>query len=98
MDSARYTPGATPVTVSSATPIRGRIIEVQGNIATISVGSSDGVQEGMTFVIYRGSDFVADIHITDVEPNLAAGRIQHARAKPKPDDMVADEPALGFAN
>lgn len=90
--------GVAPVSaMPSATPIRGQIVEVQGKLATISVGSSDGVREGMVFVIYRGSEYVGDIEITDVEPNLSAGRILRSRAAPRPKDMVADEPALGLA-
>ena len=93
--SAATTASAQPVTAPSATPIRGHIVEVQGKLATISVGSYDGVAEGMVFVIYRDSEYIGDIKITDVEPNLAAGRLIRSRAAPRPDDMVADEPALG---
>ncbi len=85
---------ATPTTVA---PIRGRIVEIDGNLATISVGSSDGVREGMVFVIYRGSEYIGDVEITDVEPNLAAGRVVGMRAQPQSGDRVADEPALGLA-
>ena len=89
--------GVEPVSPATTTPIRGRIVEVQGDLATISVGSADGVQPGTVFVIYRGSDYIGDLKITDVEPDLAAGRVIHARATPRADDMVADEPALGMA-
>jgi len=88
---------AQPVSTPAATPIRGHIVEVQGKLATVSIGSSDGVSKGMVFVIYRDSDYIGDIEITDVEPNLAAGRLIRTRATPRADDMVADEPALGLA-
>jgi TolA-binding protein len=94
---AARSPGVEAATPAATTPIRGRIVEVQGDVATISVGSADGVQKGTVFVIYRGSDYIGDLKITDVEPDLAAGKIVHARATPRPDDMVADEPALGMA-
>ncbi|HNO78065.1 MAG TPA: hypothetical protein PKN33_08385 [Phycisphaerae bacterium] len=91
--------GVKPVSKgSSVTPIRGRILEVQGNLATISVGSADGVREGMVFVIYRGRDYIADLEVSDVEPGLAAGRIMRAKTMPRTSDMVMDEPALGYAN
>ena len=51
----------------------------------------------MVFVIYRGSEYVGDLEVTDVQPNLSAGRIVRARSTPRSNDMVADEPALGFA-
>ncbi|GJM25584.1 MAG: hypothetical protein DHS20C16_19990 [Phycisphaerae bacterium] len=91
--------GVRPATKSSSvTPIRGRILEVQGSLATISVGSADGVREGMVFVIYRGRDYIADLEVSDVEPGLAAGRIMRAKTMPRSSDMVMDEPALGYAN
>ncbi len=91
--------GVRPATKSaSVTPIRGRILEVQGSLATISVGSADGVREGMVFVIYRGRDYIADLEVSDVEPGLAAGRIMRAKTMPRTSDMVMDEPALGYAN
>lgn len=89
--------GVTPVTPTAVAPIRGKIVQVEGNLATISVGSADGVQKGMVFVIYRGSEYIGDIQVTDVEPNLAAGRLKGTRSAPQPNDMVADEPALGLA-
>lgn len=91
--------GVRPATkASSATPIRGRILEVQGSLATISVGSADGVREGMVFVIYRGRDYIADLEISDTEPGISAGRVMRAKTMPRTSDLVMDEPALGYAN
>lgn len=99
--TGRYVPdefgGVSAAAPPASTPIRGHIVEVQGNIATISVGSADGVREGSVFVIYRGPDYVGDLKVTDVEPNLSAGRIIRSRSTPRPNDQVADEPALGMA-
>jgi uncharacterized coiled-coil protein SlyX len=91
--------GVRPATKSSSvTPIRGRILEVRGNLATISVGSADGVREGMVFVIYRDRDYIADLEVSDVEPGMSAGRIMRAKTMPRSSDLVMDEPALGYAN
>ncbi|MFH0981509.1 MAG: hypothetical protein V2A79_08220 [Planctomycetota bacterium] len=87
----------TPVEPVAGTPIRGHVLEVDGKLATISVGSADGVQENMTFVIYRGSEYVGDLKITDVEPHRAAGTIVRARGTPQVNDLVADEGRLGKA-
>ena len=84
----------TPVASTTGAPVRGRVVEVQGKILTLSVGSSDGVQEGMVFVIHRGTQYVGDVEITDVEPNLAAGRIIRSQVTPLPNDQVADEASL----
>ena len=86
-----------PLTETTGSPIRGRITEVNGPRASISVGSADGVEVGMVFVIFRGSDYVGDVEITDVEPNLAAGRITHTVAAPRTGDLVADEALFGVA-
>jgi hypothetical protein len=89
---------SSPATApTSVAPIRGAIVEVDGKLATISVGSSDGVRDGMVFVIYRGKEYIGDLEVTDVEPNLAAGNLVRMRATPRPSDQVADEPALGLA-
>jgi hypothetical protein len=90
-------PAVRSATGAVAAPIRGRIVEVDGNLASISVGSADGVREGMVFVVYRGAEYVGDIEITDVEPNLAAGRVIRSRSTPRPNDQVTDEPTLGLA-
>ena len=70
---------------------------MQGDLATISVGSADGVKETAVFVIYRGREYVGELRVTDVEPNLAAGKIVSSRMTPRPDDLVADELAFGLA-
>jgi len=88
--------GVRPQAPPSTTPIRGRITQVDGNLAEVSVGSADGVREGLVFVIYRDSDYIGDLKITDVEPNISAGRIIQSRTAPRPNDMVADEPAFGM--
>lgn len=86
-----------PQAPPAVTPIRGRILQVDGNIATVSVGSADGVQEGLVFVIYRGEQYVGDLKITDVQPNIAAGRVVRPNTTPRPNDMVSDEPSFGLA-
>ena len=89
--------GVTPLEPVAGTPIRGRILEVDGKLATISVGSADGVQANMTFVIYRGANYIGDLRVTDVEPHRAAGTIVHAQGTPRVDDLVADEVRFGMA-
>ncbi|MCP4592178.1 MAG: hypothetical protein GY842_15705 [bacterium] len=86
-----------PVEPVAATPIRGRLLKIDGDLAMVSVGSADGVQENMTFVIYRGQEYVGDLRITDVEPDRSAGKIVRSRSTPRVDDSVADEARFGMA-
>jgi len=87
--------GAEPLASPATTTIRGEIVDLEGNLATISVGSADGVEPGLVFVIFRGEEYVGDMKVTDVEPNLAAGRIIRSRSAVQVSDSVADE--QGFA-
>ncbi len=83
------------VTPVSGTAIRGKIVDVAGDIVTISVGAADGVQKEMVFVIHRQGEYVGDLKVSLVDPNKAAGRILGSRLVPAPGDMVTDELGLG---
>ncbi len=87
-----------PLTQTTGTPIRGRVLDVEGRRASISVGSSDGVEAGMVFVIYRGGDFIGDLEVTDVEPDKSAGRITLTRGAPRTGDLVMDESRMGVVD
>jgi len=87
----------TPLSETVGSPIRGKILAIEGERTSISVGSADGVEPGMVFVIFRGSDYVGDLEVTDVEPDSAAGRITRTRGTPRAGDMVADEARFGAA-
>lgn len=87
-------PMAPPAT---ATPIRGQVKEVSGNLATVSVGSADGVVEGMMFVVYRGQEYIGDLRIEMVDANESAGRVVRSRGKPRVGDRVADETRMGLS-
>lgn len=80
----------TPVQGSA---IRGKILEVQGNLVTVSVGSSAGVTEGMVFVIHRGGEYVGDLKISMVDPDKAAGRLVRP-CSPLLGDKVSDTLAM----
>ncbi|MBI4719534.1 MAG: hypothetical protein HY763_17190 [Planctomycetes bacterium] len=82
---------ATPV---AATPIRGTVVDVSGEIVTISVGAADGVQKDMVFVVHRGDHYLGDLKINIVDPNQAAGRPSGAVFRPRPGDQVTDAAGL----
>jgi len=77
--------------------IRGRIVQVDGKYAMVSVGSADGVKQDMVFVIYRGAEFVGELKISEVEPEMAAGTLVRTRSVPQIDDTVADSAGFGYA-
>ena len=58
-------------------------------LATISIGSADGVEPGDRFHVVRGEMYICDILITDVEPDLSAGILELIRDNhPKIGDIV----------
>lgn len=85
--------GARPLTPPTAESILGQVLAVEGDLVTISVGSSDRVRKDAVFVIFRGKQYIGDMVITDVEPDLSAGRLMISMAglSPRPGDRVQDE-------
>lgn len=89
-------PSARAVNASEAprAPVRGLVKNVQGNLATIDVGSSSGIREGMVMVVMRGSDYVGDLVITqEVNPTEAVGEVRAGiqNQRIRPGDVVVDE-------
>ena len=81
---------AMPASAPSAyMPITGLVSEVGANLVSVSVGSSDGVKEGMKFHVTRGTTFICDVVITDVDTDVAAGVIELKKAEPQTGDTVS---------
>ena len=86
-----------PDKVRSETParlvsIRGHIAELNGNLASISVGANDGVEVGMTFIIFSNEGiYLADLDITDVAPNSSAGDLTFVSKPISIGDIAEDE-------
>jgi len=59
--------------VNAGKGAEGKVLEVKGNIVVISVGSDDGVANGDTYQIRRGSSYVGELRITRVQKDLAVG-------------------------
>lgn len=78
-------PAPVPMTV-----INGRVTAVDAvhHVAQLNVGSADGVQEGMRFVLYRGADFVGELEVAQVEPNNCAGLLSKVQIQPQPRDKA----------
>ncbi len=81
-----------PESPARAVSIRGHIAELDGNLASISVGTNDGVEVGMTFIIYNNKgDFLADLEITEVAPNSSAGDLKFVTKPISIGDVAEDE-------
>jgi len=87
-------PNVRALTPVAATPIRGRVLDVNGDSVSISVGSADSVAKDMIFVVHRNGEYVADVKIVSVEPNRAAGRITKKTSDPQPGDQITDALSL----
>jgi chromosome segregation ATPase len=83
---------ATAVDTSiEQTNLKCKVVEVDaGNsMATITIGSADGVKEGMSFHVTRGDAFICDILITDVDTEKAVGVLQLVQQTPRAGDNAA---------
>jgi len=87
--------GVSAISPVATTAIRGKIVDVSGDVVTISIGAADGVQKDMIFVIHRDGDYIGDVKVTLVDPNQAAGRLVRQRLTPGPGDLVTDALRLG---
>jgi hypothetical protein len=99
--SSGQTPAFEPVTSAESGPatkaiepaapasLQGKITNLQGNLATISVGSADGVEKGMVFHVTQNDSFICDIKITDVDSEVAAGTLELVQAQPRIGDVVS---------
>ncbi len=74
---------------SSPTGLSGVVHEISNQLVTISLGSADGVKQGMIFHATRGDDFLADIVITDVDTNKSAGVLELVQERPRIGDYVS---------
>jgi hypothetical protein len=81
-------PGAVPASVSLPSPIMGQIVSVDGNYASINVGQSSGVTQGMTFMVHRGPNFLADMVVDRVWPDQAGGKLKSVQQDVRPGDAV----------
>ena len=64
-------------------------VDMENSLVEISIGSADGVKEGMKFYITRGEEFICDILIYDVEPEKAVGLLDLVSERPKVGDDVS---------
>jgi len=78
-------------TVANIAPIRGKIEENSGEYASISVGSDDGVEVGMVFIIYNEEGYLGDLEVSEVEPMMSAGRLKSVNGRIAIGSLVVEE-------
>lgn len=79
--------GVDPATVAAG-PIPAAIEKVSGLVkdarknasrsaewVEVSIGSDDGITEKTRLIVFRGSDYICEIEVTDVSPDTAIGRV-----------------------
>jgi hypothetical protein len=77
----------TPV----STALKGLInqVDLNNSLATITIGSADGVQKKMKFHVTRGNLFICDLRIIDVDTDKAVGIMELVQMPPKVGDKVS---------
>lgn len=64
-------------------------LDVQNKLAEISLGSTDGVKEGMKFIVTRDNQFVCNVVVLDVDAERAVGILDLVKATPVKGDRVS---------
>jgi cell shape-determining protein MreC len=82
---------AEPTTTTTQISLKGLVtnVDLKNSLVEISVGSADGVKEGMKFYVTRGEEFICDILIYDVEAEKAVGLLNMVSKEPKAGDNVS---------
>jgi len=66
-------------------------LNLKDSLASINIGSADGVELGMTFFVSRGDKFICNILVTDVWPERAAGVLEVVQYQPRVGDRVSNK-------
>jgi uncharacterized protein YukE len=80
-----------PTPVTSEVRINGTVTAVNGDLASINVGSAKGVKPGMSLIIYRGAEYVAKLRVDQVDVGQSAGVIIDKRLDVAQGDKVTDK-------
>jgi hypothetical protein len=81
-------PVAPDNTGEAGVTIKGTIIAVKGDIASINIGYAKGVRKGDIADVSRGADYVCRLQIQDVDMNQAAGLIVSKKLDPAANDKI----------
>ena len=82
---------AQPTAEAEGSPILGQITEVRNSLASISIGSAQGVKNGMEFIIYRNGQYLGKLRVNKVLPSQSAGELLQKQGNIQPGDKVTDK-------
>jgi HEAT repeat protein len=76
---------------SVSTALKGMInrVDLRNSMVTITIGSADGVKEGMKFHVTRGNSFVCDLRIVYVDTDESMGMMELVQMQPDVGDSVS---------
>ncbi len=85
--------GAEVIAATAAEDIRGTVTAVDENVASINIGTANGVRKGMKMTVYRGGEFVSFLQVAEVDVNASYGVIVDKRMgmEPQQGDKVKVE-------
>ncbi len=90
----QYIEGDQVVVASGPTePVVGQIVAVddQGDgviLVQVNVGESDGIKQGMKFLVHQGSEFKGTLIISNVDRRESVGRMELVKVSPVKGDAV----------
>jgi len=64
-------------------------VDLKNSMASISIGTADGVKEGMKFHVIRGDEFLCDILIIDTDTEESVGILDLVQKQPRVGDNVS---------
>jgi chromosome segregation ATPase len=69
----RYDIGEITLAAAPVEPVRGRIVRTvsDAGLVVLSVGTDDNVQQGMEFMVSRGTDYVGKVRVRTTERDMA---------------------------
>ncbi len=84
------TPGGMASNAPPLKAIEGRVSSVGDGCTVLSIGASDGVEDGNEFTIYRDGGFVAKIAVNRVEAAWCSGRVTLMKEVPRVGDDASN--------
>lgn len=64
-------------------------VDLKNSMASISLGTTDGVRKGMKFYVTRGDEFICNILIIDVDAEEGVGVLELVQQQPRIGDNVS---------
>jgi len=66
-----------------------KAVDLKYSMATISIGTADGVRKGMRFHVTRGDKFLCDVLVIDADTEEAVGVLELVQQQPNVGDTVS---------